>query len=118
MGFHHDPDGMIRESGVLDVKVIKEVVGGDTWRLVKWKYGNHPDYKPSSQFPDNWSEAKIFEKVEESIKNRFDVSKTLKFSDRYVIKGYTSEGVLIESVVKIKEGIGEVITCYPNLDEK
>ncbi|GAB4455099.1 MAG: hypothetical protein OHK0036_18760 [Bacteroidia bacterium] len=118
VGFHHDYQGKIRNSGLIEFYIVKEgpigVYGAD------WAF-NEASLKYSSFFPDGWSYAVVLEKIIEASKNIqlciFDQQKK-----SWKIEGLTTEQMIIEIILETdpitKHPTGKITTAYPIIEVK
>lgn len=113
-GFHHDPNGALQKSGLIEYTITKPKDVHGCYEI-EWRYGNYEKFKPSSMFPDHWSREQIPEKVLESIHNYTDAQPSKNFANRFEITGTTSEGIEIFSIVQIEGKVATIVTYYPNV---
>lgn len=113
VGFHHDYQGKIRNSGLVEFYFIQEGTHGIY--AAEWGYYNAL-LKDSTFFPDEWIYRKVLEKIIEASKNiqsyKFDNQK-----NSWKIEGLTSEEITIEIILEADPistyPTGKITTAYP-----
>ncbi|GAB4456748.1 MAG: hypothetical protein OHK0036_20500 [Bacteroidia bacterium] len=115
VGFHHDYQGKIRNSGLIEFYIVKEgpigIYGAD------WSYCD-ASLKRSTFFPDEWAYRKVLEKIFEASKNIQSYTYNPRNST-WIIKGITTEKIIIEIVLEAdieKNPTGKIVSGYPILE--
>ncbi len=117
VGFHHDYQGKIRNSGLVEFNIIKNDYHGVY--EAEWSY-NNALFKGSTFFSDDWRYAQILEKIIEASKN----IQSYKFDQRknsFALTGITAEGITTEIILEVdsitKYPTGKITSAYPIIRE-
>lgn len=124
-GWHHDPEGKLRKSGLIDIDSMK--IGDHGIYQIEWSHKGSKS-KPSTFFPEHWSRAKVIEKIGEALQdavkniNTGIIKPQERDNHRIVLRGFTKEGIEIEIILEAhntnkSQTTGKIISAYPVLPE-
>ena len=105
-GWHHDYQGKIKQTGIIEVKIIETHPSGAY--LAEWSYKG--ETKRSTFFPDHWTREEVIVKVGEAFQNK--IKNNTKPNGNTEIIGETSCGL---KILIAKDPTGEILSPYPLL---